>query len=55
MEWFYQAYRQWTDRHRKFIASQGAYFEEKKLTLQRHLQREHAAHRCAWHQFIACN
>ena len=28
-EWFDQAYRQWTDRHRKFIGSHGAYFEKK--------------------------
>ena len=30
MEWFDQAYGQWTDRHRKFIASHGAFFDGKK-------------------------
>ena len=29
MEWFDLAYRQWSDRHRKFIASHCAYFEGK--------------------------
>ena len=30
MKWFDQAYRQWTDGNHKFIASHGAYSEEKK-------------------------
>ena len=28
VEWFDQVYRQWMERHRKCIASQGAYFEK---------------------------